>query len=68
MPLDFYLWGTLKNTVYTKKPRILQDLRHEIESTCATIPLQTIQEVCHSVAHRQQCIYTGGGHFEYLRH
>jgi hypothetical protein len=42
--LDFYFWGTLNNTVYTEKPRTVQGLSHEIE--IATIPLQTIQEVC----------------------
>jgi hypothetical protein len=26
-PLDFYLWGDLKNTVCTRKPRTLQDLK-----------------------------------------
>jgi len=40
------------NTVYTKRKRTLQDLRHEIESVSFTIPLQTVQEICHSVARR----------------
>jgi hypothetical protein len=30
-----------------KEPRTLPDLRHEISH--AAIPLQTIQEICHSV-------------------
>ena len=29
-PLDFYLWGTLKDVVYRKKPATLGDLRAEI--------------------------------------
>jgi hypothetical protein len=30
-PLDFYLWGDLKNTVCAKKPRELEDLKNKIE-------------------------------------
>ena len=26
-PLDFYLWGTLKNTVYATKPQTMEELR-----------------------------------------
>ncbi|KAJ4449679.1 hypothetical protein ANN_01083 [Periplaneta americana] len=31
-PLDFYLWGTLKNVVYRSKPATLAALRKEIET------------------------------------
>lgn len=41
----------------------------ETLTACAAIPLQTIQEVCHSVAHTyQHCNDTGGGYFKHLRH
>jgi hypothetical protein len=40
--LDFFLWVTLKNVVYTSKPRTVQDLRREIEIACAAVPLATI--------------------------
>jgi hypothetical protein len=45
-PLDFLLWGALKNAVYTSKPCTLEDLKHDIEITCAIVPLATIQNVC----------------------
>ena len=32
-PLDFYLWGTLKNTVYATKPQTLEELRDQIQHT-----------------------------------
>jgi hypothetical protein len=68
-PLHFYLWGTLKNNVYAEKPRTLQDLRHKIETACAAIPLQTIQEVCHSVAcSHQRCTDADSECSEHLRH
>jgi hypothetical protein len=66
-PLDFFLWGTIKNAVYTSKPRTPQDLRREIEIACAAVPLATIQNVCQPAARRrQQIIAAGGGHSEYL--
>jgi len=33
--------------MYARKPRILQDLRHEIEISCAAVPPAAIQVVCH---------------------
>jgi hypothetical protein len=64
-PLHFFLWGAVKNSVYTSKLRTLQDVRRDTEITCAAVPLATIQNVCQSVA-RQQCISDGGGHFKHL--
>jgi hypothetical protein len=55
-PLDFYLWGSLKNTVRAGKPRSLHDLSHRIEIASAAIAPVTLREVCHSVARHQQCI------------
>jgi hypothetical protein len=53
----------LKNVIYTSKPRTLQDLRREIETECAAIPLTTVRNFCQSVARRcQQYIAAGGGH------
>jgi hypothetical protein len=57
----------LNNAVYTSKPRALKDLRREIETACAAVPLTTTQNFCQSVARRcQQCIAAAGGHFEHL--
>jgi hypothetical protein len=39
-PLDFYLWGTLKDVVYLRKPATLAVLQKEIESVhcrCAAL-------------------------------
>ncbi|XP_042225978.1 uncharacterized protein LOC121868990 [Homarus americanus] len=65
-PLDFYLWGNLKNTVYAKKPSTLQELRHEIEWSCTAIPALICPKVCRSVFRRcQQCLDAKGGQFEH---
>jgi len=34
-PLDFYLWGTLKDVAYCRKLATLAVLREEIETACA---------------------------------
>ena len=38
-PLDFYLWGALKDVVYRRKPTKLGDLRAEIRVACAAFPI-----------------------------
>ena len=49
-PLDFYLWGILKDVVYRRKPATLGDLRAEIRAACAAIPINTLTEVAQSTA------------------
>ena len=67
IPLDFYLWGTLKNSVYTTKPQTLEELRGLIELAINDIPLATIRMVCHSIwCHWWECTVAEGGHFEHV--
>ena len=66
--LDFYIWGTLKNAVYARKPQTLEELRDQIGHTISDIPLATIQTVCRSVRCRcWECTVAEGGHFENVR-
>ena len=68
IPLDFYLWGTLKNIVNATKPQTLEELIDQIEHTINDIPLTTIQTVCCSERHhRWECSVAEGGHFEYVQ-
>jgi hypothetical protein len=65
-PIDFFLWSALKFAVYTLKSHTLRDLRHDIETACAAVPL-TIENVRQYVIRcYQQCIAAGNGRFEYL--
>ena len=67
-PLDFYLWETLKNTVWATKLQTLEELREQIEHAINDIPLATIQMVCRSVRrHCWECTVAEGGHFEHVR-
>ena len=66
-PLDFYLWGTLKDVVYRKKPATLGELRAEIIAACAAIPINTLTKVAQSTARRcNRCLGANGNHFEDL--
>ena len=66
-PLDFYLWGTLKDVVYRRKLSMLGDLHAEIRPACAATPINTSTEVAQSTAHRcNRCLASNGNHFEHL--
>ena len=69
-PLDFYLWGTLKDVVYRqKKTRTLDELRECIELSCADIQLNMLQSVVRAAVQRQSlCEDVNGDHFERLHH
>ena len=66
-PLDFYLWGSLKNDVYRSKPATLDDLRESIAMSCAAITLDRLQNVVQAADRRvRQCLDADCGHFEHL--
>ncbi|PSN42861.1 hypothetical protein C0J52_16195 [Blattella germanica] len=48
-PLDFYIWGHLKNVVYHRRPATLATLREEIEAACAAIAEDTFANALRSV-------------------
>ena len=67
-PLDFYLWGTLKDIVYRQKPRTLYELRDSIVHSCANIQLNTLQSVVRAAVRRHRlCVDVNGDHFEHLQ-
>ena len=66
-PLDFFLWGYLKNKVYSKKFHSLDELKsaikHEIDELKSNTEL--LKRVCASVTARvRECVEVDGGHFE----
>lgn len=66
-PLDFFLWGAMKQLVYSENPRTVQDLRRVITEKFAKIQPELCMKVCRSVAGRLgKCIQQQGGHFEHL--
>jgi len=67
-PIDFFLWGYLKNIVYKNKPKSLQDLRQSIILAFQTIDSDLCKKICESVPERlKRCIDAGGHQFEHLK-
>ena len=48
-PLDFYLWGTLKNSIYATKLHTQKELKDMIEHAINDITLAIIQTICRSI-------------------
>lgn len=45
-PLDFHLWGYLKNKIYANIPKTRAETIHRIEEECATISAEQIEKAC----------------------
>lgn len=64
-PLDFFLWGYLKNKVYATVHPDVENLRNNIEDVITNIDRRTLRKVRHSLFKRVQlCINQNGGNFE----
>lgn len=64
-PLDFFLWGYVKNTVYSEKIRDLQHLRQRITAAVAAITPEIIQRTWAEIDYRLDvCRATNGAHIE----
>ena len=68
-PLDYYLWGHMKTLVYETKVHSRAELRHHIFAAAEHIHNHpdNIASATQSLLMRaENCIATGGGHFEQL--
>ena len=66
-PLDFFLWGTIKEYVYRTPINNVQELRDRIDEAFATITPEMLQRSRENLIRRAQlCIEMNGGHFEHL--
>jgi hypothetical protein len=60
-PLDFWLWGYLKDKVYAEKPRTIDELKQLIMEKMTEIPAEMIERVTESVTARMHlCIELEG--------
>ncbi|GBO09091.1 hypothetical protein AVEN_272461-1 [Araneus ventricosus] len=65
-PLDFFLWGYIKQRVYATPPPTLQELRNRITDACASVSPAMLYNVQREVQSRvQMCIVAEGHHFEH---
>lgn len=66
-PLDFFVWGYIKDIVYATPVNTREELLQRIENAAQTITPQHLLNVRHSLTHRSQlCVDQNGGHFEQL--
>lgn len=66
-PLDFFLWGHLKQTIYRTPVRNVDSLRQRITEACSRISRETLLRVQASTWKRiLLCRQQEGGHFEQL--
>lgn len=50
-PLDYFLWGHIKQKAYVNKPRTLLQLKHNIRTEMAAVP----RELCRRVMDNFRC-------------
>jgi len=66
-PLDFFLWGHLKNTIYTQPVHSLGQLRARISASLATLPGSTLRSAMENLALRcRSCLQKRGAHMEHV--
>lgn len=66
-PMDFFLWGHLKNRVYVDRPENLQDLMERIRNEANAVTPEMIQHAVNAVYHRVgRCQMANGEQFEHL--
>ena len=64
-PLDFFLWGHVKDEVARRMPKTLQDLKRAVEDAIGEIPKETCVRVAEEARHRaERCLAKKGGHTE----
>lgn len=66
-PLDFSLWGYIKNIVYNHPPTTVEDMRLRIIRAFEEAPVQMLRNIQASYARRLEfCLNENGHHFEHL--
>ncbi|CAK1587985.1 unnamed protein product [Parnassius mnemosyne] len=64
-PPDFFLWGFLKNKVYSNKPRTITALKANIRAEMAAISTATCRHVFENLKSRlEECLRRDGEHLD----
>lgn len=65
-PLDFYLWGRVKDEVYQTEPRTLPELTYRINEAMNALDPNEIRRATGAAVHRRiiACLEQNGGHIE----
>lgn len=67
-PMDFFLWGALKNSVYKTKPNNVEHLKQIIVDACAEINGNMLRRVTFNEIRKRLnlCLDNDGAHVEHL--
>jgi inhibitor of nuclear factor kappa-B kinase subunit alpha len=66
-PCDFYLWGNLKDKVYSNNLHTLVELKQSILETISSIEVSELKLVSNNISKRfEACLRAEGRHFEHL--
>jgi hypothetical protein len=64
---DFYLWGNVKDKVYSNNPHTLVELKQSIRETISSIEVSELKLVSNNLFKRlEACLRAEGRHFENL--
>lgn len=64
-PMDFFLWGYLKERVYTNNPQNIADLKENIRREIGAIEPSLLQLVARNTKLRfEQCVQLDGRHLD----
>jgi hypothetical protein len=65
-PPDFFLWGAMKNSVYSNNPHTIDDLKMAITEYIRNVDLAILNTVFENTVRRvNKCLETGWGHSEH---
>jgi hypothetical protein len=66
-PTDYFLWGYLKQLVYSNCPQTIEDLKQNIEVAISSVSQIYLKKVVRNMGTRlNTCYAENGGHFQHL--
>lgn len=66
-PLDFFLWGYLKEQVYATEPETVEHMVARLHAAATNVDAEMLQHVRVGILRRiHACVAAGGGHFQHL--
>ena len=64
-PVDFFLWGFLKNRVYAGRPHTAEELKQSIHREVTGIPIDVLNRLLHDMRNRfLECFSRDGEHLK----
>lgn len=66
-PLDFFLWGHLKDKMSGEQFETLDELKNRVQQLARAVTTQQCEDTIHHFVYRlTSCLERGGGHFEHF--